>query len=222
MLDSYLKSTGLENDLCPFLPNPLTKAECSSQSCSNDGECKAGQSCCFNGCHFTCFEKMSPPHAYDWSEEPLFNFSRTSHDDRTDVMTCIPSTHVHPARVRFCPEGFHCVIEEMGNPLEGVPKNGVCVPDTVTKSSPKGHRKKSHQSVHKETVFLPGGCLLTNKQYGDLEDFLQGGHYVSCKCNDGNVLCKVGYNKKMIGKQCKLKNTIMILITYTNGISFSL
>lgn len=55
---------------------------------------------------------------------------------------------------------------------------------------PKTHSLKQLRS-HPEVVALPGGCLLTQRQYKELEGFKESPHIKKCYCDTGGVLCEV-------------------------------
>ncbi|GFT18176.1 WAP domain-containing protein [Trichonephila clavipes] len=47
---------------CPAPRLPLLDDDCKLATCKNDEDCSSkNQSCCFNGCIYTCVERLSPP-----------------------------------------------------------------------------------------------------------------------------------------------------------------
>ncbi|GFU46945.1 WAP domain-containing protein [Nephila pilipes] len=55
---------------CPAPRLPLLEDDCKLPTCKNDEDCSSkNQSCCFNGCIFTCVERLSPPPVIDWDNE---------------------------------------------------------------------------------------------------------------------------------------------------------
>ncbi|GAB6030766.1 hypothetical protein CHUAL_007615 [Chamberlinius hualienensis] len=125
--------------------------------------------------------------------------SNHSIEDHEGFLSCSTTIRAVPAKIHGCPDGFRCQIYESGDPVTGTPNKGMCITnvnpshDDLSEDSSTEAQSLSEVS----TVYLPGGCLLTSGEYADLESFLKGGHYSSCKCEQSLIVCKVPYDKNL-------------------------
>ncbi|KAH7960987.1 hypothetical protein HPB49_025550 [Dermacentor silvarum] len=102
-----------------------------------------------------------------------------------------------PAAPLQCPEGMVCVTKDVGDPLTGQPSLGECIVDPHARTTlPSGDGSQSQlESLGSETVFLPGGCILTKEQYKSMEEFKQKPYITGCTCKQGSVECKISTEK---------------------------
>lgn len=118
-------------------------------------------------------------------------------NENEGFLSCSTTIRSVPSLVKGCPEGYECHVYEPGDPLTGEKNKGMCI-STQKQVADAEDEGETRSATTQELVYLPGGCLLTADQYSDLEAFLKGGHFVSCKCEDGSVLCKVTKNNSLL------------------------
>ncbi|XP_042910389.1 WAP four-disulfide core domain protein 1 isoform X2 [Parasteatoda tepidariorum] len=177
---------------CPAPNFPAMEEDCKVSICHKHADCASrNQSCCFNGCIFTCVDKISPPPVIDWDNEPDAPPLRKEGEA---VLRCTTSPRPAPSEPVGCPAGYVCRIEDHGDALDRRYNSGICVPD----STPDEHLgKNDHESDHlkektrKQTVYLPGGCVLSEVQFKDMQDFMTKPYVKECICVEGSVECKV-------------------------------
>ncbi|XP_054722640.1 WAP four-disulfide core domain protein 1-like [Uloborus diversus] len=179
---------------CPAPHLPLDGDLCRATVCKDDTDCqRRNQSCCFNGCVLSCMERMDPAPVIDWDQEPEAPPVRK---EGTAVLHCTTSPRPAPSEPVGCPKGYVCRIEEPGDPLQGRPGTGICVPQ------PQEQRKFGteedsilKENTRKQTVYLPGGCVLSEDQYQHMRDFMSRSYVTECLCVEGSVECKVHVEK---------------------------
>lgn len=180
---------------CPAPKFPIEGNDCSLPTCHEDKDCLSkNQSCCFNGCIFTCIERISPPPVIDWEEEPQPPQIR---EEGAAVLRCTTSPRPAPSEPVGCPKGYVCRIDNHLDPLEGFANIGVCVPETPNDLDPEIDDESGiKEKTIKQTVYLPGGCVLSETQYKHMQDFKKRSYVVDCFCNDGNVECQISSKKE--------------------------
>lgn len=167
---------------------PVDDEKCSARPCRHRQDC-ADLLCCFNGCVFTCTREMEPAPVIDWLQDSEAN--PVALPDAA-VQSCSGFPRPAPSQPTGCPVGYICRIQDPGDPLRGIPSSGTCVPhstEEVSFSEDEGNLFK--EKVGKDTVYLPGGCMLTAKQYEHMQQFMLKSYVVDCFCIKGSVECQV-------------------------------
>ncbi|KAM7310454.1 uncharacterized protein LOC8042420 [Ixodes scapularis] len=195
---------------CPAPRVPVPKHRCRAKPCARDDDCRRhSHRCCFNGCLFTCVPRLPPAAVIDWAKEPqpAGNTSKSNKDAKEVTTEKAVENHTRrpvcslapahaPAAPLQCPEGMVCITRDVGDPLKGIPSLGECIVDprhalgTTLSSGETGHAALE-ESIASETVFLPGGCILTKEQYKSIEEFKQKPYITGCTCKQGSVECKI-------------------------------
>ncbi|KAG8181785.1 hypothetical protein JTE90_000077, partial [Oedothorax gibbosus] len=175
---------------CPAPRLPLTDGDCKLPTCTEDSDCTLkNQSCCYNGCLFTCTDKLPPPPVIDWDNDvdpPLLRREGEA------VLRCTTSPRPAPSEPVGCPKGFVCKIDDHGNPFERRYNSGICVPDATTdviaeEELPSGLKEKTS----KHTIYLPGGCILSDIQYKEMQEFTERPTVEKCMCVQGSIECQL-------------------------------
>lgn len=190
---------------CPAPRVPVPRTRCRAHPCSSDDDCRwNSHRCCFNGCVFTCLPKLAPPPVIDWTKEvrPINASKAPKH---FTGIVCSTAPVYAPAAPLQCPEGMVCVTKDVGDPLTGQPSMGECIVDPHAMTTlPSGDGSQSQlESLGSETVFLPGGCILTKEQYKSMEEFKQKPYITGCTCKQGSVECKISTEKSFDHKRPK-------------------
>ncbi|XP_076803481.1 WAP four-disulfide core domain protein 1-like [Clavelina lepadiformis] len=146
-----MRQTTLFNpkDNCPRYPSRPTTEICTKLPCSSEADCqKSHESCCFNGCIFTCSPPTFYPPLFDWktlatsemrlagvrlkdvdyefeSGEDLITSNRGQPHLGEVCSTTVDDDGTPPL---LCPHGFICHVENPGDPDLGVPDSGRCMP----------------------------------------------------------------------------------------------
>ncbi|KAF8767526.1 WAP four-disulfide core domain protein 1 like protein [Argiope bruennichi] len=194
-IKSYLTAIMSQNDSfwsCPAPRLPLLDEDCKLPTCKNNEDCPSkNQSCCFNGCIFTCVESLTPPPVIDWDNEVEAPPLRREGEA---VLRCTTSPRPAPSEPLGCPKGYVCKIEDYGDPLERRYNSGICVPDSGAVGEPETESLDGSglkEKTRKQTVYLPGGCILSEKQYEDMKEFMTRSYVDDCLCIEGSIECKV-------------------------------
>lgn len=196
-------------DLCPQPSADFSAENCYKIPCLTSANCtRANESCCFNGCIFTCTPNTQPPPVIDWIDDPSLHppVALNNNDEDLEIECSTSANRV----VHSCPEGYVCQILEPGDPLRAIPNRGVCVSLKDLEADGMGlfideavspWTPGQVSSVSEQSVFLPGGCLLTTEQYSGIEEFIKGRHFTSCVCSAGTVLCSVPQQEGLVLKR---------------------
>lgn len=189
-----------EVDLPNPCPRPLTTTvspeHCLQPPCQANSNCtQPNHLCCFNGCVHTCEPNIQQPPVIDWEDEDWNKLVGVRKHEDYEVSCSTANGHVMPS----CPDGYICQILEKGDPLRAIPNRGVCV--NLSDFAPGGvgmffgdaasEWNEIEPATVKESVYLPGGCLISTEQYSDIEEFIKGRHFTSCICSSGTVFCSV-------------------------------
>ncbi|KAL1413859.1 hypothetical protein MTO96_007912 [Rhipicephalus appendiculatus] len=140
----------------------------------------------------------------DWTKEARPSNTSKALKHFTGIV-CSTAPVYAPAAPLQCPEGMVCVTKDVGDPLTGQPSMGECIVDPHAMTTlPSGDGSQSQlESLGSETVFLPGGCILTKEQYKSMEEFKQKPYITGCTCKQGSVECKISTEKSFDRKRPK-------------------
>lgn len=174
---------------CPAPSFPLLDEDCKLTTCNKDSDCSSrNQSCCFNGCIFTCVDKIAPPPVIDWDNEPETPPLRKEGEA---VLRCTTSPRPAPSEPVGCPKGYVCKIEDHGDALERRYNSGICVPEASQNVHSDNDDDQLKEKTSKQTVYLPGGCVLSEIQFKSMQDFMTRSYVKDCQCVEGSVECRV-------------------------------
>lgn len=192
---------------CPAPQVPVPRNRCRAKQCVRDSDCRRHtHRCCFNGCLFTCLPRLGSPPVIDWIKDPLDRNGTKARKENKEALeaviaegrgtgiVCSTAPARAPAPPLQCPEGMVCISKNTGDPLRGVPSLGECIvdPKHTAVALPVGDNEQAAlESLGSETVFLPGGCILTKQQYKSIEEFKQKPYITGCTCKQGSVECKI-------------------------------
>ncbi|XP_067140116.1 WAP four-disulfide core domain protein 1-like isoform X2 [Centruroides vittatus] len=187
-LTKLMSSNDTDQQKCPAPTWPIEKEKCSARRCRFHADCDT-LLCCYNGCVFTCTQQMAPAAVIDWLQEADMNSVALP-----DVVerSCSGSSISAPTETTGCPSGYTCRIKEPGDPVRGIPSSGTCIPNTLQEGKfSVDESDLFKEKVGKDTVYLPGGCLLTAQQYEHMQQFMLKSYVVDCFCIKGSVECQV-------------------------------
>ncbi|GFQ90408.1 WAP domain-containing protein, partial [Trichonephila clavata] len=109
-------------------------------------------------------------------------------------LRCTTSPRPAPSEPVGCPKGYTCKIEDHGDPIERRYNSGICVPDSNNEGDTEEDSTDESglkEKTRKQTVYLPGGCILSEKQFEDMKDFMTRSYVDNCSCIEGSIECRV-------------------------------